>query len=121
MFDFVTQEHRMIREAVSKLLTGLEAIDTERRQRDNTRIDDATIGRALGELGLFGTDADDASMASAQVQAAVAIETGSSALPFPVLETLATHALMMRVGGATAQFESIWPELRVSARVSNRA
>ena len=75
MFNLITQEHRMIRDAVRKLFNSLQAKDTERRQLDKVRIDGATVGRALGELGLFDTGADDIGMTSAQVQASVAIES----------------------------------------------
>ena len=95
MFNLITQEHRMIRDAVRKLFNSLQAKDTERRQLDKVRIDGATVGRALGELGLFDTGADDIAMTSAQVQASVAIESGAAASPFPVLEALTTHALAM--------------------------
>ena len=100
MFNLVTEEHRMMREAVRKLFTDLAAVDTQKRQRDNARIDSAAVGEALRDLGLFGTDADDASMASTQIQAIVALEAGAVALPFPVIETLATHAVMIRAVGA---------------------
>ena len=96
MFNLIKQEHRMIRDAVRKLFNGLQAKDTERRQLNKVRIDGATVGRALGELGLFDTGADDIAMTSAQVQASVAIESGAAALPFPVLEALTTHALAMK-------------------------
>jgi hypothetical protein len=78
MFNLITQEHRMIRDAVQKLFTSLQAQDTERRQLDKVRIDGATVGRALGELGLFDTEADELAMTSAQVQASVAIESGAA-------------------------------------------
>lgn len=93
MFTLITQEHRMIREAVHRLFGSLHAQDTERRQREEVRIDSAEVAQALRDLGLFDTDADDTSMLSAQVQASVAIEAGAAALPFPVLEALASHAL----------------------------
>lgn len=103
MFNFATEEHGMIREAVQRLFTDLQATDTGQRQRDHSRIDGAAIGTALGDLGLFGTAADDASMASAQVQSIVALEAGAAALPFPVTEALATHALVAhRAGSAPA-------------------
>jgi hypothetical protein len=95
MFTLITQEHRMIREAVRRLFSSLQAQDTEKRQHDKVRIDGAEVGRALSDLGLFDADADDMTMLSAQVQASVAIEAGAAALPFPVLETLATHALTL--------------------------
>jgi hypothetical protein len=96
MFNLVTQEHRMIRDAVGRLFNSLQAEDTERRQRDKVRIEGATVARALSDLGLFDTGADDIAMTSAQVQASVAIESGAAALPFPVLEALTTHALAMK-------------------------
>lgn len=101
MFNFVTDEHRMVREAVQKVLADLRAQDTTKRQHDNTRIKSAAIGRALAELGLFGTDADDVPMSSAQVQAIVAMEAGAAALPYPVTESLAAHALVLRAAGST--------------------
>lgn len=98
MFNFANEEHGMIRETVHRVFTDLQAADTERRQRDHARIASAAVGGALGDLGLFGVDADDASMASAQVQAIVAIEAGKAALPYPVIEALATHALVAHRG-----------------------
>ena len=100
MFNFVTDEHRMTREAVRKLFTDLAATDTQKRQLHNARIESAAVGRAIRDLGLFDTDTDDTSMASAQIQAIVAIEAGAVALPFPLLETLATHAVSMRASDA---------------------
>ncbi len=107
MFKFVTEEHGMIREAVHRLFTDLQGVDTERRQRDHARIDSAVVGAALGDLGLFGIAADDASMASAQVQSIVALEAGAAALPFPVIEALATHALVVHRGGSTVPLPTV--------------
>jgi alkylation response protein AidB-like acyl-CoA dehydrogenase len=98
MFNFATEEHGMIREAVQKVFAGLLAADTEKRQREHSRIDGAVVGRALADLGLFGVGVDDASMASAQVQTIAALEAGAAALPFPVAEALATHALVAHRG-----------------------
>ncbi|CAN5422129.1 acyl-CoA dehydrogenase family protein [soil metagenome] len=100
MFNFITEEQRMIREAVQKVFAGLHAVDNDLRQRDKGRIDTASIASALAELGLFGTDTDDESMASAQVQAIVALEAGAVSLPFPVTEALAAHATALRAGSA---------------------
>jgi alkylation response protein AidB-like acyl-CoA dehydrogenase len=106
MFNFATEEHGMIREAVQKVFASLQAADSEKRQREHSRIDSAAVGRALGELGLFGVGAEDASMASAQVQAIAAVEAGSAALPFPVTEALATHALVGHRGTGTGPLPS---------------
>jgi Acyl-CoA dehydrogenase, C-terminal domain len=104
MFNFATEEHGLIREAVHKVFTGLQAADTDKRQRDQSRIAGAAVRHALADLGLFGADADDASMASAQVQTIVALEAGAAALPFPVAETLATHALVAHRGAGSLPF-----------------
>jgi hypothetical protein len=101
MFNLVSQEHRMVKETVYRLFKDLGSADMERRQRDGSRIDSAVVGQALTDLGLFGTNADDAFMVSSQVQAIVAIEAGARALPFPVIESLAAHAAMVTVGSAT--------------------
>lgn len=98
MFNVVSQEHRMVSETVQRLFKDLKAADTEKRQRNGSRIDSAVVGQALQDLGLFGTSSDEAFMVSPQVQAIVALEAGASALPFPVLEALATHATMLNVG-----------------------
>ena len=109
MFNFVTDEHRMTREAVRKLFTDLAATDTQKRQLHNARIESAAVGRAIRDLGLFDTDTDDTSMASAQIQAIVAIEAGAVALPFPLLETLATHAVSMRASDAGGAVPAVTP------------
>ena len=100
MFTLVTDEHRMIHESVRKLFEDLAATDAAARQRDGSRIAPGEVADALADLGLFGTTADDIPMSLAQVQCLVAQEAGAAALPFPVLERLAGHALAMR--GATA-------------------
>lgn len=99
MFNFVTEEHRLIADSARKLFEDLAAADTQQRQLGGGRIDILTVGRALSELGLFGSDAEDAPMRSAQVQVLVAREAGAASLPFPVLETLANHALALRSSG----------------------
>lgn len=98
MFNLVSQEHRMVRETVHRLFKDLKSADMEMRQRDGSRIDSAVVGQALTNLGLIGAKPDEAFMVSPQVQVIVALEAGASALPFPVIESLAAHATMARVG-----------------------
>jgi alkylation response protein AidB-like acyl-CoA dehydrogenase len=100
MFNFITEEHRIISESVRKLFEDLVAADAQERQRGARRIDSVTVGCALTELGLFPTAAADASMSSAQVQALVALEAGAACLPFPVLEGLAASALAVLRGAS---------------------
>lgn len=123
MFQYITEEHRLIADTARRLFEDLSAADTERRQHDQSRLEPEAVGRALGELGLFGTDADDAPMRTAQVQALVAREAGAASLPYPVLETMAAHAVLTRcrpapVAAAMTTLPSAdrepaqWPALR---------
>lgn len=96
MFSIVTEEHRMIGDSVDKLFKDLAATDTSMRQRDESRISADEVRNALVDLGLFGNTDDDLPMCTAQVQVLVARQAGAAALPCPVLEMLASHALSMR-------------------------
>jgi alkylation response protein AidB-like acyl-CoA dehydrogenase len=96
MFNFITEEHRLIADSVRKVFEDLAAADTVQRQTAKTRIDGATVCLALADLGVFGTAPEDQAMASAQVQSAISREAGAACLPYPVLEALAAHAVMMR-------------------------
>lgn len=97
-FDLFTAEHALIADAVSTLFADLSAEDEQARQQRHVRIGAAEVGAALSELGLFSREPDDAAMWSARVQVAVAREAGAAALTFPVLESLAAHALGRRAG-----------------------
>jgi alkylation response protein AidB-like acyl-CoA dehydrogenase len=88
MFKLQTEEHGLIRDAIAKVFTDLEATDKPLRQGGRGRIAGVDIGVALAELGLLGPAAD-ASMTTATVQTIAAIEAGAVALPFPVIEALA--------------------------------
>jgi alkylation response protein AidB-like acyl-CoA dehydrogenase len=92
MINFLTEEHHLISESARQVFADLSDADTKQRQTVRSRIAGAVVGRALAELGLFGTGAD-ASMCSAQIQVLVAREAGAACLPFPTLEMLAVHAL----------------------------
>jgi Acyl-CoA dehydrogenase, C-terminal domain len=106
MFNFITEDHKLIADAARAVFEDLAALDTTRRQTVKMRIDGAVIRDALIELGLFAAPSDDASMSGAQVQALIAREAGAACLPFPVLEALAAHSVVTRCaaardGGAT--------------------
>jgi alkylation response protein AidB-like acyl-CoA dehydrogenase len=106
MFNFITDEHRLIADSARTVFEDLAAADTKQRQTAKTRIDGAVVRLALTDLGVFGTSPEDKAMAYAQVQSIIAREAGAACLPFPVLEALAAHAMMMRspqVLGASQQ------------------
>lgn len=96
MFNFITDEHRMIADSVQRVFNDLYAEDVKLRQRSGERIAPEIIDGALADLGLFGADADDMSMSTAQVQILVARAAGDAGLAYPVLETLCAHAVAMR-------------------------
>jgi alkylation response protein AidB-like acyl-CoA dehydrogenase len=97
MFNFITEEHRLIADSARKVFEDLAAADTAQRQAARTRPDAAAVRLALADLGVFATSIEDRAMASAQVQSIIAREAGAACLPFPVLEALAAHAVMMRM------------------------
>jgi hypothetical protein len=92
MINFLTEEHHLIAESARQVFADLSDADTQQRQTVRGRVASAVVGRALAELGLFGTGVD-ASMSSAQIQVLVAREAGAACLPFPTLEMLAVRAL----------------------------
>jgi len=94
MFNFITEDHRQIADAARVVFEDLASADSTRRQTAKLRIDAATIGDALSDLGVFTSD--DVSMSCAQVQALIAREAGAACLPFPVLEALAAHSVVVR-------------------------
>jgi len=94
MFNFITEDHRQIADAARVVFEDLAAADSTRRQTAKVRIDAATIGDALSDLGVFSSD--DVSMSCAQVQSLIAREAGAACLPFPVLEALAAHSVVAR-------------------------
>ena len=96
MFNFITEEHRLIADSARKVFEDLAAADTAQRQTAKTRIDSSAVRSALSDLGVFGTSIEDRAMSCAQVQTLVAREAGAACLPFPVLEALAAHAVIMR-------------------------
>jgi Acyl-CoA dehydrogenase, C-terminal domain len=96
MFNFITEEHRLIADAARAVFEDLATADTTRRQTAKMRIEAAVVKDALNDLGLFGTSAEDLTMSSAQVQALIAREAGAACLPFPILEALAAHSVVMR-------------------------
>jgi Acyl-CoA dehydrogenase, C-terminal domain len=109
MFNFITEDHKLIADAARVVFEDLAALDTTRRRTLKMRIEGAVIRDALIDLGLFGAASDDASMSGAQVQALIAREAGAACLPFPVLEALAAHSVVTRCtaardGGATGLF-----------------
>ena len=59
MFNFITEEHRLIADSVRKVFEDLAAADTVQRQTAKTRIDGATVCLALADLGVFGTSPED--------------------------------------------------------------
>lgn len=95
-FSFITEEHTLIAEAAGKLFADLSSTDEQLRQQKHRRIEHAAVAAALDELGLFGVGSD--AMVTAQIQALIAREAGSAALPYPVIEALVTHALVVRAG-----------------------
>lgn len=95
MFNFITEEHRLIADSARKVFEDLAATDTKQRQTLKTRIEGEVVRLALTDLGVFGTSPEDKAMACAQVQSLIAREAGAACLPFPVLEALAAHAVMM--------------------------
>ena len=97
-FSFVSEEHGLIADSARKLFEDLAASDAQSRQQKHRRIDADEVGSALSELGLFSTQADDAAMWSAQIQVLVARESGAASLPYPVVESLASHAVALRAG-----------------------
>jgi hypothetical protein len=102
MFNFITEEHRLIADSARKVFEDLAAADTAQRQTAKTRIDGGAVRGALWDLGVFGTSIEDRAMSCAQVQTLIAREAGAACLPFPVLEALAAHAVIMhrpRVAG----------------------
>jgi alkylation response protein AidB-like acyl-CoA dehydrogenase len=96
MFNFITDEHRLIADSARKVFEDLAEADTAQRQMAKIRIDGALVRRALADLGVFGTEDEDKAMASAQVQSAISREAGAACLPYPVLEALAAHAVLLR-------------------------
>jgi alkylation response protein AidB-like acyl-CoA dehydrogenase len=96
MFNFITEEHRLIADSARKVFEDLAAADTARRQTAKTRIDGGAVRSALSDLGVFGRSIEDRAMSCAQVQTLIAREAGAACLPFPVLEALAAHAVIMR-------------------------
>jgi alkylation response protein AidB-like acyl-CoA dehydrogenase len=95
MFNFITDEQRLIAESARNLFEDLAAADSALRQTTHSRLEGERVRRGLSELGVFGTSPDDEAMASALVQSAIAREAGAVCLPYPVLESLAAHAVMM--------------------------
>ncbi|WP_158592274.1 acyl-CoA dehydrogenase [Noviherbaspirillum sedimenti] len=104
MYKFVTDEHRMIGETARRLFSDLVAEDSAEIQHGMGRINSMQVGRALVDLGIFPSSADDSSMASALVQSLVALEAGAACLPFPVLENLVASAV--RVQSSTPSIAS---------------
>lgn len=118
MITLVDEELSMIADAAERLFADLAAADRKRRQLESQRIGYAVVRDALDQLGLFGDVADTAPMTRAAVQVRIALEAGAASLPFPVLETLAAHAVIRKPGiwiASSASVErdvAVLPELR---------
>lgn len=98
MFSLIDEELSMVADSAQRVFADLAAADRKQRHKDGQRLSFAAVREALDQLGLFGTVADTASMTRAAIQVRVAIEAGAASLPFPVLETLAVHAVVRRDG-----------------------
>lgn len=93
-FRLISDDHRLIAEAVQRRFEDLGKLDLGQRQAGGNRLPAAAIEAALIELGLIGPEVGDELMVSAQVQAAVAVEAGATGLAFPVLESMLAQSML---------------------------
>jgi alkylation response protein AidB-like acyl-CoA dehydrogenase len=108
LFDF-SEQQRMLADSVAKALAGLPQTSVPvSGSAEDVSPSFETVAATLGELGLFGllVPEEACGLGLGMVEAvAVAIEVGRSAVPFPVIETIA--AMQVAAGARPDLVEAV--------------